>query len=354
MTTGAPFGTKAARRFALGLLVLGFLVAASPRLLDTTAGGGPLRSEKRQVVAPRTVAVTYRVSLPGLSERARQVAIWVPLPRETSAQHVEEVKIASALPHRVLRDPVYGNRFLCLEAIGVLPDSLGVALEYIIRREGLEVRDAAERGTLPERTGDLARFLRPDRLVPTDGVVAERAARVLSGVGGGSLEKARLLYEEVLRTMRYDKSGDGWGRGDAVYACEIGAGNCTDFHSLFIGMARSAGIPSRFVMGLPLPADASEGEILGYHCWAEFHDERLGWVPLDASEAWKRPEEREFLFGGLDPNRVEFTIGRDIPLIPVDKAEGVILNYSIYPHVVVDGAAYDGAVLRMSFRNLTG
>jgi hypothetical protein len=68
-----------------------------------------------------------------------------------------------------------------------------------------------------------------------------------------------------------------------IYACEVGRGNCTDFHSLFIGLARAAGIPARFVMGFPLPVGQSEGGITGYHCWAEFYDEGLGWVPLDAS-----------------------------------------------------------------------
>ena len=52
--------------------------------------------------------------------------------------------------------------------------------------------------------------------------------------------------------------------------------------------------------------------IPGYHCWAEFQVAEYGWVPVDASEAHKRPEKREALFGGLDENRVQFTYGRDI------------------------------------------
>jgi transglutaminase-like putative cysteine protease len=44
--------------------------------------------------------------------------------------------------------------------------------------------------------------------------------------------------------MRYDKTGTGWGRGDVLYACDAKKGNCTDFHSLFIAMARSQGIPA--------------------------------------------------------------------------------------------------------------
>jgi len=154
--------------------------------------------------------------------------------------------------------------------------------------------------------------------------------------------------------MKYDKSGIGWGRGDAIYACEMGAGNCTDFHSLFIGMARAAGIPAVFVMGFPLPQGESEGDIAGYHCWAEFYDDRLGWLPIDASEAWKHPESRGLLFGGLDPDRVEFTIGRDVPLVPEDKARGAVLNYSIYPYVLVDGLPFAAVLTDFRFRDISG
>lgn len=44
--------------------------------------------------------------------------------------------------------------------------------------------------------------------------------------------------------MSYDTSGRGWGRGDVVYACKVGKGNCTDFHSLFMALALAEGIPA--------------------------------------------------------------------------------------------------------------
>lgn len=341
--------TRGPRKHGLVILTglfLGFLVI---RPDGATVGAG-----KRGGLGSRTFAVTYRMHVPRLPEDTRSVAIWIPLPRETSVQQVENVGIHSVLPHRVISDPVYGNRYLYLEAGEILPDSLDVRMEFTIRRDGYEVRDTTVRNGAPESPGSLTRFLQPDRLVPVDGEIAERSASVLSGAEGGPLEKARLLYDHILGSMKYDKSGTGWGRGDALYACRVESGNCTDFHSLFIGMARAAGIPARFVMGFPLPAGESRGEIPGYHCWAEFHDDRLGWVPIDASEAWKRPEQREFFFGGLDANRMEFTVGRDIPLRPADEAGGPVLNYSIYPHVVVNGAVFEGAATSLRFRDLSG
>ena len=95
--------------------------------------------------------------------------------------------------------------------------------------------------------------------------------------------------------MKYDKGGTGWGRGDALFACDARRGNCTDFHALVIGMARSVGIPARFAVGLPLPHARGSGEIPGYHCWAELYVRGRGWVPVDASEAVKGPGQTGLL-----------------------------------------------------------
>src|SRR5437867_4454288 len=80
----------------------------------------------------------------------------------------------------------------------------------------------------------------PDRLVPVDGKIGALAREVTRGKSTDR-EKARAIHDYVTSTMRYDKSGTGWGRGDALYACDARRGNCTDFHSLLIGMARAAG-----------------------------------------------------------------------------------------------------------------
>ena len=128
--------------------------------------------------------------------------------------------------------------------------------------------------------------------------------------------------------------------------CDAKHGNCTDFHSLFISLARAEGIPARFEIGFPVPGGA-EGTIPGYHCWAEFFVNGVGWVPVDISEAWKDPKKHDYFFGALDANRVQFTIGRDLTLQP--KQDGGPLNYFIYPYVEVDGKPFDGIEKRFSY-----
>jgi len=46
----------------------------------------------------------------------------------------------------------------------------------------------------------------------------------------GTLAQARALYDHTIDRMSYIKYGEGWGKGDAVYACDSRTGNCTDFH----------------------------------------------------------------------------------------------------------------------------
>ena len=159
------------------------------------------------------------------------------------------------------------------------------------------------------------------------------------------LDKARKIYDYVVATMKYNKDGTGWGRGDAIWACDSKRGNCTDFHSVFIGMARAAGIPARFEIGFSIPTGSRESAIPGYHCWAQFYIAGIGWIPVDASEASKNPDKRDYFFGATDQNRVMFSMGRDIRLKPAQKAD--LLNYFVYPYAEADGkpvaTAYEAA-----------
>jgi len=196
---------------------------------------------------------------------------------------------------------------------------------------------------------DRKEYLQPDRLVPVTGLPAELAVKVTEGKNS-PLDKARAIYDYVFTTMRYDKTGTGWGHGDVLYACDAKKGNCTDFHSLFIAMARSQGIPARFEIGFPLPPARHSAEIAGYHCWAEFFEPKNGWVPMDISEAWKHQEKRDYFFGAHDVNRVQFSMGRDLRLSPTQ--DGAPLNYFVYPYVEVSGKEYPNVSLAFSFADV--
>jgi hypothetical protein len=56
---------------------------------------------------------------------------------------------------------------------------------------------------------------------------------------------------------------------------------------------------------------------------------------VDISEADRHPDMKEYYFGNLTEDRVTFTTGRDIELVP--RQAGPRLNYFIYPYIEVDG-----------------
>jgi transglutaminase superfamily protein len=265
----------------------------------------------------------YRVKLPEIKGRA---CLWIPLAKTDAFQTVTQEEISIPIKWEKTRDRDYNNEICVLHPQGS-DTGKTIELRYrVVRKEKSAYAPARE------STG---RFLQPEKLVPTNKTFKTLAEQATAGKKD-DLDRARALYDHVLARMRYDKSGTGWGKGDAVYACDVRAGNCSDFHSYFIALARSIGIPARFAIGATVPADKNEGAIEGYHCWAEFFADGR-WVPVDISEAWKNPKLADYYFGHNPANRFELTKGRDLIVDPA-PATGPI-NFLVYPLLEIDGNA---------------
>ncbi len=255
--------------------------------------------------------------------------LWIPIPHDDAYQRITNLRIDSPSAYTMAGDDL-GNRIVSIES--GTPPSIAVTFDCV-RKEHLRPAPA---GAASLSDAERARWLAPDRMVPLDDTIRKWAREVVDAAGAHTdLEMARAIYNHVVATVKYDKTGKGWGRGDIYYACDARRGNCTDFHAIFIGYARAMGIPARFSIGFPIPSERGQGSIAGYHCWAEFYANGIGWIPIDASEAAKDPTRREYFFGAHDENRVEFTRGRDLKLTPRQAADP--LNYFIYPYAEVDG-----------------
>lgn len=304
-----------------------------------------------EALAERSFLFTYRAVVEEIPDDADRVRVWLPYPTGDEHQSVEVEEIAAPVPHEVHEEPEYGNRVLYLEVDDPERDSLEVVMRARVhRREVLrkEFGRAADHGD-PGDDPELAMWLEPDALVPLDERITSLSEEVTAGAET-DVEKARAIYDYVVSNMDYNKEGTGWGRGDIYWACDAKRGNCTDFHALFTGLCRAAGIPAKFAIGFPIPAERGEGEVGGYHCWSEFHLDGYGWVPVDASEAAKAPEKTEYYFGGHDENRVELTEGRDLVLRP--EQAGDPLNFFVYPYVEVDGEPHEAVSHSFSYRDL--
>lgn len=273
----------------------------------------------------------YRVDLEQWATvRPGSVRVWLPTPAENDHQRLLKEAIESSWGHRQTQD-ANGNRFVYLEPGGGESDAHEVVMHFVVERSPFAgVPKSKVQADTPL---DPKRYLAAQTRVPLDGKVKELADRAADGIETDA-RKIRAFYDYVTETMSYRKDGEGWGRGDAVWACDAKYGNCTDFHSVIMGMCRSQGIPARFVIGFPIPADKPETEVKGYHCWAEAYDREVGWLPMDASEAWKAKRFDDY-YGRLPSDRVGFTVGRDLVLEP--RQAGEPLNFFIYPYVEVEG-----------------
>jgi transglutaminase-like putative cysteine protease len=259
--------------------------------------------------------------------------MWVPLAQTDAFQTVSVKSITAPRTGRVLEDRDHGNKVLFLE-LGAADSGKVVEVRYDVQR--------IEKAAHLDPAADPARFLNPDRLVPINETFRGIAEQVVAGKKG-DLVQARALYDHVIDRMRYMKHGDGWGKGDAAYACDVRTGNCTDFHAYFIALARAVGIPARFAIGAAIPSERNDGGIDGYHCWVEFHAEGKWW-PVDISEANKYSALSTYYFGHHPANRFELSRGRDLVVDP-GPASGPI-NFLAYPVLEIEGKA---AVAKVEF-----
>jgi len=335
------------------LFSLATILAASIYAVRVADHGPAVRADSAPAMPSRAFEFTYQVHFPATEHPGGPVRLWIPLPQADGYQDVTTLHIDSPAAYSQGRDSEYKNRFAMFKPTAKqYASGFDVTLRFTAtRREHKVALDGLLKNASASSTAGplLHRYLEPDELVPLNGAIAELAREHTAG-DTTQIEKARHIYDYVVSTMRYDKTGDGWGRGDAVWASIAKRGNCTDFHSLFIGMMRSSGIPARFEMGFSLPEGKTEGDIAGYHCWAEFYLNGPGWVPVDASEAWKNPAKHDYFFGAHDVNRVFFTYGRDIRLSSDQKGDP--LNYFIYPYAEINGQQVKNLETHFSFRDV--
>jgi transglutaminase-like putative cysteine protease len=275
----------------------------------------------------------YGATIGGLPA-GKLVRVWLPVPPTNEDQTVRTRRVPEGARAGV--EPKYGNHMVYLERAATGDGTVTLECVYDVQRREVKGGNGAAISA-----DEAKQFLQPDAKVPVGG----KSLTLLEGrtLPEDPLRLGRVLYDVVDDHMTYRKDKPGWGTGDSDWACDSKFGNCTDFHSLFISLARAKGLPAKFEIGFLLgPESKTPAKVAGYHCWAKFKpgtaDAAAGWVPVDISEANQHPEERDLDFGTLTANRVMFTVGRDLTLSPAQAAGP--LNFFVYPYVEVDGTVW--------------
>jgi len=210
----------------------------------------------------------------------------------------------------------------------------------------------------PERPhvsqSELDYFLKPSKYVPTDGIVKDTALKATAGANT-DIEKARAIYEWVVENTFRNPKVRGCGRGDIRALLESGdmGGKCADLNALYVGMARSVGLPARDLYGVRLAKSELGYKSLGIstdkatkaqHCRAEVYLREHGWVPVDPADVRKVVLEeppgnlaltsemvsraRQRLFGSWEMNWMAFNYAHDVEL-PGSANQALV--YFMYP-----------------------
>jgi transglutaminase-like putative cysteine protease len=225
--------------------------------------------------------------------------------------------------------------------------------------------DLSSRGTAPPASQtELDYFLQPSQFVPTDGIVKQTALKATAGATT-DIEKARAIYEWVVENTFRNPKIRGCGRGDIRFMLESGdmGGKCADLNALYVGLARSVGLPTRHVYGLRI-AKSDQGykslglvtdiATKGQHCRAEVYLRGYGWVPVDPADVRKvaleeapgnRPlsdevvsRARKDLFGSWEMNWMAYNYAHDVDL---PGSANKPLVYFMYPQAETSGGRID-------------
>jgi transglutaminase-like putative cysteine protease len=215
--------------------------------------------------------------------------------------------------------------------------------------------DLSKPGRAPRVNRDELRyFLRPTKLIPTDGIVKETALQVTSGAKT-DVQKARVIYEWIVDNTFRNPKTRGCGLGDIRFMLETKdlGGKCADLNALYVGLARASGLPARDVYGIRVAKSelgykslgaSSEKITKAQHCRAEVFLNNFGWVPVDPADVRKVVLEeppgnraldddmvkraRTRLFGSWEMNWMAYNFSHDVAL---PGSTGAPVGFLMYP-----------------------
>ncbi|HEY0730418.1 MAG TPA: transglutaminase domain-containing protein, partial [Pyrinomonadaceae bacterium] len=132
-------------------------------------------------------------------------------------------------------------------------------------------RSGAEKAfQLPIKDPALAEFLKPTPEFAADKQEVIEQARQIAGKDRDAWSVARKLADWTHKNLEWKSVAS----ADPVATLATREADCTEFSALFIGMARSLGLPARMVSGL-----AYSGNSFGGHAWVEVWIGK--WIELD-------------------------------------------------------------------------
>lgn len=311
-------------------LAAGTLVAGSRLALAQGATYAPVPKGWRTYVLTTKVEPT-----------AGATCAWIPLPTFEAADWQRPGAVTwtgNARTAERVRDPKYGAEMLKVEWAA---DQVSPAIEIVAQVQAQNRSVVPGRGNAPTLSdAERALNLMPTTFLPTDGIVKETADEIVRGKQG-DVAKARAIYDWVVENTFRNAKTLGCGVGDITTMIKTGNlnGKCADLNALYVGLARSVGLPARDVYGIRvMPSEfgfkalgaGSEVVSKAQHCRAEVWLAGSGWTPVDPADVRKVVLEeppanlamtdpkvvaaRRALFGAWEGNWLAYNVAHDLSL----------------------------------------
>lgn len=310
----------------------------------------------------RTYEITTKVEIMNPSGVSRA---WIPLPLPAKNDWHNPMgnKWTGNGQMRVATDGRYGAEMLYAEWKDEKAPVVEVTSRFATRDRAVD--PYAPNPNAPKLSAaDIRQNTAPTIFIPTDGIVRETARDITKGLKT-DVEKSRAIYEWVVdNTFRDPKvRGCGWGDIKTMLETRNFGGKCGDLNAMFVGLARSVGIPARDVYGLRVAPSQFGYRSLGLgnpnasraqHCRAEFYARGIGWVPVDPADVRKVVLEeppgnlavndpkvqamRKKLFGAWEMNWLAYNTAHDVKL---PNSSGPRIPYLMYPNGEIGGKALD-------------
>ena len=276
--------------------------------------------------------------------------LWIPYPVSDTHQLISNIEWSGTYTEAaVYTERTFGVPVLYVRWAKEIKNRQ-ITLKYKVERSE-QVNSELPQAEAPYNQHDFAPYLSATSLGPIDGEVKKLADEITAGKTG-ILEKARAVYDWTIENTYRDPETRGCGLGDVTSLLRRPGGKCADISSIYVALARAAGVPTKEVLGLRTGKEDNQDVSTWQHCWVEFYLPGYGWVPVDPADVRKAmltqklslddpkvAQLRNYYWGNVDQYRIRLSEGRDLQLNP--PQQGPAINYLMYPFAQIGGGTLD-------------